>query len=101
MCVEILEHFDLAKYFKQICGATMDTSRTNKEAVIAYLMEENGCADNMVMVGDTKFDVLGAKHHGIPCIGVSWGYGTVEDMEQAGAAAVAYTMDELLDFLRG
>ena len=100
MSVDILTHFDLARYFDRICGASMDTSRSNKEAVIAYLIEQNGRSDNMVMVGDTKFDVLGAKHHGIPCIGVSWGYGTVEDMEKAGAAAIAYTMEELLALLR-
>jgi len=99
MCVQILEHFDLAKHFEQICGATMDTSRTNKEAVIEYLIRENGRADNMVMVGDTKFDVLGAKMHGIPCIGVSWGYGTVADMQEAGAMAIADTMDDLRKML--
>ena len=99
MCVEILKHFDLDKYFTQICGATMDTSRTNKEAVISYLIEQNGKTDNMVMVGDTKFDVIGAKYHGIPCVGVSWGYGTVEEMREAGAASVAFTMDELLEIL--
>lgn len=95
MCVQILEHFDLAKYFTQICGATMDTSRTNKEAVIAYLIHKNGRADNMVMVGDTKFDVIGAKIHGIPCIGVSWGYGTVTEMRDAGAAFIADSMRQL------
>ena len=99
MCVKILEHFDLAKYFEMICGATMDTSRTNKEAVIEYLIQENGRADNMVMVGDTKFDVLGAKAHGIPCIGVSWGYGKVEEMQEAGAVSVAVTMEQLQDLL--
>ena len=101
MCVKILEHFDLAKYFAMICGATMDTSRTNKEAVIEYLIQENGRADNMIMVGDTKFDVLGAKSHGIPCIGVSWGYGTVADMQQAGAMSIAETMTELQNLLIG
>ncbi|MEE0109281.1 MAG: HAD family hydrolase [Oscillospiraceae bacterium] len=100
MSVDILEHFDLAKYFDQICGATMDTSRTNKEAVIAYLLEQNGRADNMVMVGDTKFDVIGAKAHGIPTVGVSWGYGEVSDMVDAGAVAIADTAGELLELLR-
>lgn len=100
MCVQILEHFDLAKYFAQICGATMDTSRTNKEAVIEYLIQENGRTDNMIMVGDTKFDVLGAKTHGIPCIGVSWGYGMVAEMQEAGAVAIANTMDELENLLK-
>lgn len=99
MCVDILKHFDLANYFAQICGATMDTSRTNKEAVIEYLIQENGRADNMIMVGDTKFDVLGAKAHGIPCIGVSWGYGSVEEMHEAGATAIADTMEQLLNLL--
>lgn len=100
MSVDILQHFDLAKYFDQICGATMDTSRTNKEAVIAYLLEQNGRADNMVMVGDTKFDVIGARAHGIPTVGVSWGYGEVGDMVDAGAVAIADTAGELLELLR-
>lgn len=100
MSVDILEHFDLAKYFDRICGASMDTSRSSKEAVIEYLIRKNGRTGNMVMVGDTKFDVLGAKAHGIPCIGVSWGYGTVQDMEEAGAAAIVHTMDELLALLK-
>lgn len=99
MSIKILEHFDLARYFDRICGASMDTSRSSKEAVIAYLLELSGRAKDIVMVGDTKFDIIGAKAHGIPAIGVSWGYGTVEDMRSAGAAAIAYSMDELLDLL--
>lgn len=99
MSIDILKHFDLDRYFTRICGASMDSSRNTKEAVIEYLMETTGERENMVMVGDTKFDVLGAKHHGIPCIGVSWGYGTVEDMENAGAAAIVHTPDELLKLL--
>lgn len=100
MSVEILEHFDLAKYFDRICGASMDTSRSSKEAVIEYLIQQNGKSDNMVMVGDTKFDVIGAKTHGIPTIGVSWGYGEVADMIDAGAAAIAHSMTELLQLLQ-
>lgn len=100
MSIDILEHFDLAKYFDRICGATMDTSRTNKEAVIAYLLNQNECTDHIVMVGDTKFDVIGAKSHGIPCIGVSWGYGTVAEMQEAGAVSIADTMQALLEILK-
>ncbi len=95
MSVEILEHFDLAKYFDMICGATLDTSRSSKEAVIAYLIERNGRADNIIMVGDTKFDVLGAKIHGIPTIGVSWGYGEIQDLLDAGAVGIARDTREL------
>lgn len=99
MCVEILKHFDLAKYFDRICGATMDTSRTDKEAVIAYLLQQNGRTGNIIMVGDTRFDVIGAKAHGIPAIGVTWGYGNVEEMCSAGAIGIANTMDSLKEML--
>lgn len=99
LSVEIMEKFELAQYFDRICGASLDRSRTCKEDVIAYLLRENSSSDNMVMVGDTHFDVEGAKAHGIPAIGVAWGYGQVQDMIDAGAVAIAYTMEELLTLL--
>ena len=99
LAIEVLEHFKLADFFDCICGATLDRSRINKEDVIAYLLRSCGYADNTVMVGDTAFDVLGAAAHGIPTIGVAWGYGQVEDMLRAGAAYIAYTMEQLLELL--
>jgi len=100
MAIEILEHFDLAKYFDRICGAATDLSRNSKEAVIAHLLSQCDTADNAVMVGDTAYDVVGAGVHNIPCIGVSWGYGTVADMEQAGAVSIARTVSQLYDQLK-
>ncbi len=100
MSVEILEHFDMAKYFDIIAGASFDRSRSSKEDVIAYLLSQCGDYDEKIMVGDTAFDVIGAKTHGIPTVGVSWGYGKVEDVESAGAASIAHTMDELFTLLK-
>jgi len=94
--LQILEKFDLSKYFEVICGATFDGTRSHKADVIAYLLNKIGTECPMIMVGDTEFDVLGASAHNIPTIGVSWGYGQVSAMEQAGAAAIANTMDDLL-----
>ena len=99
MSIEILEKFGLAKYFTLICGATLDGSRSKKADIISYLLEKAGGADNAIMVGDTAYDVIGAKAHGMPAIGVSWGYGEVADMEEAGAAAIAHTMEELFSLL--
>lgn len=96
MSIEILEKFELAQYFERICGATMDGSRSHKADVIAYLLAQVDNISKAVMVGDTAFDVTGAAAHGIPTIGVSWGYGEVADMEEAGAAAIAHSMDELV-----
>lgn len=100
MSVEILEHFDLARFFDRICGASLDRSRSSKDAVIAYLLQQHGAGEQMVMVGDTVFDILGAAAHGIPAVGVAWGYGSVEEMEKAGAAAIATTMEELFRILQ-
>ena len=93
--VEILHKFELAQYFEVICGATMDGSRVHKADVIAYLLDKIGTPEDILMVGDTEFDVIGASAHGIKTIGVSWGYGKVAEMEQAGAMGIAHTMEQL------
>lgn len=99
MAVEVLEKFELAGYFRQICGATLDGSRSEKADVIAYLLQQCGQLENTVMVGDTAFDVIGAAKHGISTIGVAWGYGEVADMEASGAIAIAHSPAELLAIL--
>jgi len=98
--VEILNKFELAQYFELICGATFDSGRVHKADVIAYLLEQIGTPEDILMVGDTEFDVLGAAAHGIKTIGVSWGYGKVAAMEVAGAAAIARSMDALLQLIQ-
>jgi len=98
--IEILKKFELADYFEVICGATFDTNRVHKADVIAYLLEQIGDPGQIIMVGDTEFDVLGAAAHGISTIGVAWGYGEVAAMEQAGAVAIAHDMDELLELIK-
>ena len=99
MANEVLRHFDLDGYFEQIAGATLDGSRSHKADVITYLLGLTGDVGQTLMVGDTAFDVIGAAAHGISTIGVSWGYGTVEDMEKAGAKAIAHSMEELIELL--
>lgn len=97
--VEILEHFGLASFFEIIAGAAADGLRDTKSQVIAYLLEQTGDLDEIIMVGDTVFDVIGAAAHNIPTIGVSWGYGEAEDLRSAGAAAIAHSTDELFTLL--
>lgn len=99
MATAILEKFQLAPYFDLICGASMDDTRDSKDKVIAYLLEKTGGNNEYIMVGDTAYDVQGAAVNGIPTIGVAWGYGKVEDMEAAGAKAIAHSPAELLQML--
>lgn len=92
---EILAGFHLASYFDYIAGATWEKSRQNKDDVLAYLLTVIGGADGTVMVGDTHYDVLGAHARDLPCIGAMWGYGTREELINAGADAFADTPEEL------
>ena len=94
--LEVLAKFELTDYFEMICGATLDGTRVHKSDVIAYLLGKIETEQDIIMVGDTEFDVIGAAAHNIPTIGVSWGYGSVSAMAEAGALAIANTMDELL-----
>ena len=99
MSMDILNKFELTPYFDLLAGATLDGSRDHKADVIAYLLKQTGSDMEAIMVGDTVYDVVGAAAHGIPTIGVSWGYGNVAEMEAAGACGIAHTMDELHNLL--
>lgn len=98
MAQNILQHFELAQYFDIICGAVSDSNRSTKEAVIEHLLSLLEEKENLVMVGDTIYDVKGASYHSIPTVAVTWGYGIVEDMRAAGAQ-IANSMEELYELL--
>ena len=99
LTIPILERFGIADCFSLICGAASDTERNSKEAVIAHLLHLTGDLTDAVMVGDTVFDVKGAAQFGIPTIGVRWGYGDEETLQQAGAIAVVNNTEELYTLL--
>ena len=67
--------------------------------MLRYLLSVVNPADGTVMVGDTRFDVTGAHEKGVPCIGVTWGYGLKEELETAGADAIVDSPGQLLAVL--
>lgn len=96
----ILAHFGLDKYFDFAAGATMDSSRVKKGDVIAYALSESGCSpDNAVMIGDKMHDIQGAKENGLASIGVLFGYGSREELENAGADFIAETVEDIMKFI--
>ena len=101
LSLRILEHFDLLQYFEAVAGSTMDEQRTKKGEVIAYALETYGLDPaETIMVGDRKHDVIGAVETGLPCVGVLYGYGSREELTEAGAAALAADLDELETLLK-
>ncbi len=98
---QILEHFDLAKYFYFIGGSDMSETRSTKEAVIEYDLAALGNPDSQscIMVGDRKYDVVGSRTYGIECVGVLFGFGSKEELEEVNAAYIAETVEALEQIL--
>ena len=106
---DILDHFGLTRYFHIICGAAMDGSLSEKPDIIRYALRQSGydmddaavLRREVVMVGDRKYDVTGAHAMGMSAIGVTWGYGSREELEESGADALAADPEELYRRIAG
>ncbi len=97
----IIEYFKLDKYFDYVAGMELDGGRGTKAEVIRYALEMCGVEDKrkVLMVGDREHDVTGAKAEGIDCLGVLYGFGTREELEGAGADAIAETPEDILKYI--
>ncbi len=99
--VRIFEKFGLAQYFEIVGGAELDGSRDYKDEVIEYVLAKAGITDRstVLMIGDRRQDVLGAHKTNIECMGILWGFGSMEELTQAGADYIARTPQEAADML--
>ena len=99
--VRIFERFGLAQYFEIVGGAELDGSRDYKDEVIEYVLAKAGITDrsSVLMIGDRRQDVLGAHKTGLKCMGILWGFGSMEELTQAGADYIARTPQEAADML--
>ena len=97
----ILEKFELAPYFQVIEGSNLDGTRVDKKEVIAEVLAQlgNPSSDQLLMIGDRKFDVIGAREMGFGCVGVRFGFAAPGELEESGALYIAETVDDLTQYL--
>lgn len=96
----ILEHFNIKKYFDFVAGSELNGVRTNKADVIKYAIDKfNIDIDNAVMIGDREHDILGAKYNGVKTIGVLYGFGSKEELENAGVDYIAENTKDIYDMI--
>lgn len=97
----ILEHFDLMQYFTFVAGSNLDGSRSDKAEVIQFALDQNGVEDKekAIMIGDRKHDMIGAKKCGLTCLGVLYGYGTREELIEAGADYIGESEQDILKYV--
>lgn len=101
--VRVLEHFNLSMYFDEITGGALDGSRNDKDIIIEESISRLGlssaCKPGIIMVGDRKYDIIGAKICGITSAGVSYGYAKEGELEEAGADYIINTVSGLTSLL--
>lgn len=78
---QILKHFDLDKYFIEITGSNLDNTRLDKTEILSNIVSNHNLQTNKsIMVGDRKYDLIGAKNNSIKTMGVTYGYGSLQEL---------------------
>lgn len=103
---KVLVHFKIRSYFQVVAGSERDGKRVEKNEVIKealrqFFGEKGIPAHDILMVGDRRFDVEGAKAFDIKCAGVSYGYAKEGELEKAKASYVADDLEELYFIITG
>jgi phosphoglycolate phosphatase len=93
----IVEHFNLARHFETVFGSELDGTRVHKSELLAYAIDvARTHPARSIMIGDRSHDIVGARHIGMDAIGVAYGYGSPEELIDAGASHICATPRAIL-----
>lgn len=97
---KILDKFNLTKYFELVSGSAMDEKNSDKATIIKYAVDTaNIPRDKALMIGDRKFDILGAKANNMDSVGVLFGYGSKDELVGVDATYIVDSPEELLNII--
>jgi len=97
-CEMVLDHLGIRSIFASVYGADLSGKMQDKTEVLKHVLKKEGLKQGVV-IGDRGVDITAAKKCGLPSIGVTYGYGTKEELNAAGADMVAETVGELRQYL--
>jgi len=98
----VAAHFGFTPLLDGLYGPDLAGALDDKGDLIAHIRTKEPIDPaRTVMIGDRKFDVLAARRHDIHAIGVLWGYGSREELTEAGATALCAQTDQLAGMVRG
>ena len=80
---QIVKHFQLESYFDLVVGSHLDGSRSDKSEIIKEVLQQFDSypKERFIMVGDRKYDLIGARENQIDAIGVTYGFGSLEELK--------------------
>jgi len=94
----IIDHFKLTGYFERVFGSELDGTRTDKTELLGYALRATGVdPSRATMIGDRSHDMIGARNNGMTAVGVLYGYGSREELVDAGAHHVCATPGKLIE----
>ncbi|MFD3449274.1 HAD family hydrolase [Microbacteriaceae bacterium 4G12] len=95
--IQILDYFKISSYFDDVVGSNLDGTRTSKTEIIHYILNTYSqySPKNFIMIGDRKHDIIGANNNHISSIGVTYGYGTFEELEGVAPSHIVHSIQEL------
>jgi phosphoglycolate phosphatase len=96
----IIDHFGMGDFIHNVYGSELDGTRATKTELLSFAIDRNPGAQRHFMVGDRRHDLIGAVANNMIPIGVAYGYGSIEELEQAGASQIAMSPAELPGLLR-
>lgn len=99
---QILLNYELRSFFDGVVGSNMDNTRKDKTEIIEFVITEFGLERaETLMIGDTKFDIIGANNNSIKSIGVTYGHGSIKELREAHVHFIANSCMELLNIVIG
>ncbi len=98
--VDILNHFHLDSYFEKIYGAQLDGTHSDKGKLLQYIAEKSSLKSPSLMIGDRRFDMQAALQNKIDPLGVTYGYGSPDELKQAGALHLCDSPTEIYSWIK-
>jgi phosphoglycolate phosphatase len=86
---KIIQHFGLERFFAGVYGSELNGDRAHKSDLIAHILQQEGLeTEHTLMVGDRHYDIVGAQTNQLRAIGVTWGFGSEQELRSAGATTL-------------
>ena len=99
---QVLDSLGYTKYFTYVACPAPENESTDKSVLIIEALTNAGCKNysEAIMIGDRKFDILGARKAGVDSIGITYGFGSVEELKEAGATYICNSTKEIENIMR-
>ncbi len=95
----MLDDWSFSGYFEEIIGASMDKSMDSKGKIIKYILDKTKKPDEILMIGDTEYDIMGAKQNSIKSLAVTYGYGNIESLISAKPDFFADSVRDIYNYI--